>query len=186
MSDSVFAIDVEKLRGGSKIELDVRETPAALDLVDLPGVVFEGEISGHLTYSMSGTDIFIRGRLNARAQSECVRCLEPSTHDLNVKVKLNYLGKSPEDDPSAFDEEIEELDVDYYSGDHLDPLPEIRDAILLELPDLPVCAETCKGLCPQCGANMNLSPCTCKSTEPEPEPEAETWKAKLKGFKVEE
>jgi len=182
MTASPFAIDIEKLRDGTKIELDVRESPEALDLVDLPGVTFRDDIAGRLTYSMSGHDVFIRGRLNTKACTECVRCLEDACFDLAVNVSLNFLGKSAEEDSTAFDEEIEELDVDYYEGESLDPLPQIRDSILLEIPDLPVCSEACKGLCSQCGANLNRTPCDCRT--PEIEPESEAWKSKLRGIRL--
>ena len=40
--------------------------------------------------------------------------------------------------------------------------PWLRDTVLLELPLAPLCAETCLGLCPQCGTNWNESPCQCR------------------------
>ena len=41
------------------------------------------------------------------------------------------------------------------AGDELDLEPLARDAVLLELPLAPLCAEDCPGLCPTCGANRN-------------------------------
>ena len=41
------------------------------------------------------------------------------------------------------------------TGDELDLEPLARDAVLLELPLAPLCAEDCQGLCPTCGANRN-------------------------------
>lgn len=183
MNASPFAIDIEKLRDGAKIELEVNESPEALDLAELPGVTFERNVSGHLTYSMSGQDIFIRGQLQSRACTECVRCLEPACYDMDVPISLNFLGKASDEDAKAFDVEIEDLDVDYYSGEHLDPLPQIRDLLLLEIPDLPVCSEECKGLCAQCGANLNREACQCETQELEPE--VDPWKMKLKGIRLE-
>lgn len=40
--------------------------------------------------------------------------------------------------------------------------PDIRDYIMLEYPVKPLCKETCKGLCPRCGANLNsVAKCDC-------------------------
>ncbi len=39
----------------------------------------------------------------------------------------------------------------------------MRDEILLALPINPLCQESCRGLCPVCGGNRNLTACTCKS-----------------------
>lgn len=40
--------------------------------------------------------------------------------------------------------------------------PDIREDILLKLPHFPVCSPDCKGLCPQCGTNLNHGSCTCR------------------------
>ncbi len=55
-------------------------------------------------------------------------------------------------------------DEDTYplEGDHLDLRPLVRDALLLELPLAPLCQEDCRGLCPTCGADLNLGPCECR------------------------
>jgi len=59
--------------------------------------------------------------------------------------------------------------VVYHYDQELDPLPEsvdltddIREAMLLAFPSYPVCRESCKGLCAQCGANLNEGACHCK------------------------
>ncbi|MFU8779921.1 MAG: YceD family protein [Kiritimatiellia bacterium] len=60
-------------------------------------------------------------------------------------------------------------DLAYHYDQELDPMPEsvdltedIREAILLALPLYPVCRESCKGLCPQCGTNWNEGICACR------------------------
>jgi uncharacterized protein len=45
--------------------------------------------------------------------------------------------------------------------DHIDLEPMVHDAVLLELPPAPLCRPDCAGLCPWCGANRNLAPCSC-------------------------
>ena len=54
-----------------------------------------------------------------------------------------------------------DLDEDTYplEGDQLDLRPLVRDALLLELPLAPLCREDCRGLCAECGADLNLGPC---------------------------
>ena len=46
-------------------------------------------------------------------------------------------------------------------GDELDLEPLAHDACILELPLAPLCGEDCLGLCPECGVNRNLEPCSC-------------------------
>ena len=57
-----------------------------------------------------------------------------------------------------------DLDEDTYplEGDQLDLRPLVRDALLLELPLAPLCREDCRGLCAECGADLNLGPCQCR------------------------
>ena len=38
----------------------------------------------------------------------------------------------------------------------------VREDILLELPTKFLCREDCKGICPQCGKNLNEGPCGCE------------------------
>ena len=47
-------------------------------------------------------------------------------------------------------------------GDQLDLQPLARDAVLLNLPQVPLCREDCAGLCPVCGADRNDEPCGCE------------------------
>jgi uncharacterized protein len=66
-----------------------------------------------------------------------------------------------EDDPEI---EIEEgdLDVEYYSEPQVALEQLAGEQIELALPMRIVCAESCKGLCPRCGANLNRGECGCK------------------------
>ena len=52
--------------------------------------------------------------------------------------------------------------------DIVDLEPLIRDALLLELPAVPLCRNDCRGLCPTCGVDHNLTTCDCVSDEPDP------------------
>jgi uncharacterized protein len=52
--------------------------------------------------------------------------------------------------------------------DIVDLEPLIRDALLLELPAVPLCRPDCKGLCPSCGVDHNLTSCDCSDAEPDP------------------
>lgn len=50
----------------------------------------------------------------------------------------------------------------------LDTVSLLRDDILLELPSKFLCKESCKGLCPKCGKNLNEGECSCPKKEPDP------------------
>src|SRR3954469_20142872 len=78
---------------------------------------------------------------------ECRRCLRPVAGEVHSHVRELY-----EQDSDG--EETYPL-----RGDQLDLAPLARDAVLLELPQAPLCTEDCLGLCPECGANRNESDC---------------------------
>jgi len=62
----------------------------------------------------------------------------------------------------------DEVNEETYSGKVIDLDPVIREQLLLALPSYPVCQESCKGLCPVCGVNLNERDCGCDRHVPDP------------------
>jgi len=124
-----------------------------------------------------------RVRIEATAKAElsaaCGRCLVPVSIDVPVEFELTLVPKDeyatdPRDEkdekkrhvggsfePAAAEEET-------YSGKVIDLDPIVREQIVLALPGYPVCTESCKGLCPVCGANLNDRECGCDRHVPDP------------------
>jgi uncharacterized protein len=100
--------------------------------------------------------------VSAPWQGECRRCLRPLHGELHSEVRELYRARGPHEAPDA-DEDTYPL-----AGDHLDLRPLVRDALLLELPLAPLCRDDCRGLCPTCGADLNLGPCTCLTNDVDP------------------
>jgi uncharacterized protein len=46
----------------------------------------------------------------------------------------------------------------------IDMADDVRQTVLLAVPLKNVCREDCRGLCPQCGRNLNDGACDCKET----------------------
>jgi uncharacterized protein len=99
------------------------------------------------------------GTVTAPWVGECRRCLGTVRGRLDVPVRELYEPR-PEgyeaSDSVAWEEETYPL-----HGDQLDLFPLAKDAILLNLPAVPLCREDCAGLCPTCGADRNDGPCGC-------------------------
>jgi uncharacterized protein len=64
--------------------------------------------------------------------------------------------------------EVVAADEETYSGKVIDLDPVVREQLLLSIPAYPVCRESCKGLCPVCGANLNDGDCGCDRRTPDP------------------
>ncbi len=64
--------------------------------------------------------------------------------------------------------EEEDLDTSYYRDDQIDLNELLREQFYLALPMKPLCREDCRGLCPQCGTNLNTGTCTCATEWEDP------------------
>ena len=111
-------------------------------------------------------------RLVGRAQTElelpCSRCLEPFRMPVDSPFDLRYL---PAAEMSADDErevQEEDLETSYYRDDQIDLNELLREQFYLALPMKPLCREDCKGLCAQCGTNLNTGTCACAARWEDP------------------
>jgi len=113
-------------------------------------------------------DIRLRGRLSASLELQCARCLELAPQDIKREFELLYrpLGADAgRDELSVTDAEAE---IGYYQGDGLLLEDVLREQVLLALPLKVTCREDCKGLCPQCGKNLNQEQCSCSTEAQDP------------------
>ncbi len=91
--------------------------------------------------------------IDASYQTFCCRCLEPVNGVLHIESQRRMIT-----DPSKEDEDTILIDPQFVFY----PNEEAKNQIILEFPDRSLCSEDCKGLCPVCGCNRNLSKCTCE------------------------
>lgn len=101
----------------------------------------------------------------------CSRCLEPA--GVAIQGELRYLfslnreeDKKAESDHEA-DGEEEVILLDSWE-DEIDLGPLVWEVLITLLPAAPVCSDNCRGLCPKCGTNLNLTPCTCSDENEDP------------------
>jgi uncharacterized protein len=121
--------------------------------------------------------VFIEGSVTASAEAPCCRCLETACMPLQVSFKYTF-SPAPLEPQEEVELNAEDLELAYYEEDTIDLDRVIFEQIMLQIPIKPLCGETCKGLCPHCGINLNRASCQC---------EAETFDerlAVLKKFKV--
>ena len=86
---------------------------------------------------------------------ECRRCVKIFEIDIATTLNLFFSFKGGSSDPAEADEHA-------YDGETLDISEDARQAVLLEIPMWPLCTETCEGLCPECGTNLNSDICVCE------------------------
>jgi uncharacterized protein len=111
----------------------------------------------------SGADTFrVLGRAVTRLEMPCSRCVEPFEFPVDARFELRYVPQTQAVEEDA-EREIREDDLttSYYREGTLDVIEMLREQFQLALPMKPLCADACRGLCPECGTNWNRGECSC-------------------------
>ena len=113
------------------------------------------------TAELLGAEIRIKGHLATRLESTCDRCLGRVEIPVSCDFDLFYRPMQS----IAKEEEIEirpeEMEVGFYSGDGIESAEVATEQVILAVPMKVICSTECRGLCPGCGANRNLTRCDC-------------------------
>ena len=109
-------------------------------------------------FRQGGDNIYITTDVETTVLVECRRCINPFEVDIATTLDLLF---SIGDVASGMDEDDER----YYDGETLDISEDVRRALVLEIPTWSLCSETCKGLCPECGTDLNTTECSCEMTD---------------------
>jgi uncharacterized protein len=138
------------------------EVGAAMDLAideenQVLGDLKVDYVRGKLRLTRTDKRILAKGTLDTSVQAECVRCLITFQLPLTLQFEEMF-AFSPSADPVYFVDE----------GGWLDLRQPVREQILLAMPIQTLCRPVCKGLCSQCGANLNEGPCGCGSEDVDP------------------
>lgn len=125
---------------------------AVLEEMEVLGdpVRFEN-IAASGTYFGSGESISLEVKVTATVVSRCARCLEEVVLPITAEMHADFAHEPDPEDPDQYCFEASTLEL----------TDAIRDALVLELPLRFLCSEDCKGLCSQCGTNLNTGTCTC-------------------------
>src|SRR5262249_52972599 len=117
-----------------------------------------------------GSHVFAAGKFSGELTVACSRCVNPVNVVIDETLRVTFMPRHelPEDEDEDPDEEADEaaevaeddLDVFPFDGDRVDLEPLLREQFVLAVPFAPLCAETCKGLCPQCGIDRNTASCS--------------------------
>ena len=133
-------------------QLDIHlEQPIGIDMI----AVSAGNLVLELRIESVDDGVLASGKFETIAKGECIRCLDPIALSISKSFQELYAYKSKREAKNDNEEQDDELLMD---GDFIDLENPIRDAIVLSLPINPVCAESCEGLCPECGEKWQELP----------------------------
>lgn len=137
-------------RPGSEKLIVVDVPPADVDLGDEERLVADSQVSVQLTCESTTDAVVVSGVVEVSTRGVCRRCLREVEGELSIGVHETY--QETRTDPDAFPIENDQIDL----------RPMIRESILLDVPEAPLCRPDCPGLCPVCGADLSTESCSCE------------------------
>ena len=159
-------IDLDSVGNVPKVIETVFE-PAEIDLegesvspagpIKLVGEVQKRDVRMHLNAT-----------LTADVKLDCTRCLEPVAKHIAEPFEAIFVDAAYETDAREVEVADAALDESLVEGGQVDLAEVAREQLLLAIPIQTLCMEDCKGLCPQCGANLNLIDCKCSDDDTDP------------------
>ena len=108
------------------------------DIFTAPNKIVKALVT--LSFSVASKEILVRGSVSGEREVQCARCLKTARQPFSEEFLETYSNK------------LEIIDIMYLVRQTLALTEEIRF----------LCKPDCKGLCPQCGQDLNVAPCDCK------------------------
>jgi uncharacterized protein len=126
---------------------------------------FSGVVKVEVTLDKSIGQIFLQAEILAEGSFFCDRCLENFRQELKTAYSMMYVQEARSTADMNKEEEIQILRAD---TNYIDLDDDVRQYILLTVPQKLLCREDCQGFCPTCGVNKNIESCTCDTQTRDP------------------
>ncbi|MDT8421130.1 MAG: DUF177 domain-containing protein [Desulfuromonadales bacterium] len=138
--------------------------PELKELVDSGQMAFVTPVAFSLRLQRPGQMVELDGTLAVTIQEVCGRCLADLETRITSTFSLTFTPRKEEE--SGGEEEVEleaeELGLIAYEGDAIDLSESLQEQVIISLPISPLCKEDCRGLCAECGTNLNETSCACE------------------------
>ena len=149
---SVLRINISKLSEGTHHH-SLKATPEEVGL----DARFANELQIEATLQKTSRQLYMRVEVKAGGTFTCDRCLEEFQQDISSEYGVMFV--TEQDSVEGDGEEVQVMSTD---STHVDLAEDVRQFVILGLPQKMLCREDCAGLCPTCGSNLNLGKCDCK------------------------
>jgi uncharacterized protein len=107
----------------------------------------------------------VQATFSTRVRLACSRCLKDFETTLASAFELTYTKEVPGLmdvlDEQEIELKVEEIGLMYFKGEEINLHQGIQEQVVMAFPLQPLCDENCKGLCPQCGSDLNRGDCAC-------------------------
>jgi len=125
-------------------------------------------VRAQLHFDKQESDVIVTGVIEGSFQLQCSRCLKQFNSDISARTEVIYHPFAQNARAEEGQLHGEELDTTFYRNDEIDTDELLTEQILLNLPMKALCSPDCKGICPQCGADLSIQGCSCKHSETDP------------------
>ncbi len=124
-------------------------------------------VKSNLHVDKIGDEVLFKGNLSTSIELRCSRCLKAFKKDMDIDIDVVYHSVS-ELKEETYEIKEDELDTGFYRGDELDLDELLLEQLILNIPMKPLCKESCRGICPGCGKDLNIEGCDCEKTALDP------------------
>jgi uncharacterized protein len=164
---TAMLFDLSKLHGARE-HLERTFQPSAFDPQDDEYRVAAPVVLVMDVQKSAGNSFAVTGRVRTRLELECSRCVEPFEVPVDAEFDLRYVPHTQNEGEGEREIGEDDLTTAYYREGVLDLADLLREQFMLALPMKPLHDEACRGLCPECGANLNRTDCGHASTWEDP------------------
>lgn len=122
-----------------------------------------GQSELDLRATRAGDEVRLIGNLKATVEIACDRCLKNLTLPVDQSFDLRYVPPAKASEEKELGDD--DLSIAFYQDEAIDVDDVVREQVELALPMARLCGEQCRGLCPECGANLNDGDCLCSDEQ---------------------
>ncbi len=158
-------VELKHIKGGlleQEYTCDPADFPDLAVATTKSSATYRGPVEIRLRFRQAARMVEVEGDLRATLVMACGRCLAVFERELSEQIVMTFVPDDREDDTVAERElERHELGMIPYRDDCLELLAPLQEQLVMAVPIRALCTEDCRGLCPLCGADKNLSSCDC-------------------------
>lgn len=165
----IMHIRIQELKEGN-LNLDFEESPESFpvlkEMVDSGVCKFLTPLKAALRAQLIGGLVELEGQISTAVRLDCGRCLQTFEMPIESKFALTYSQREPIPEHRGSNQEeleltAEDIGLIHYQGEDINLENEIQEQVVLAFPLRALCRPECRGLCPECGADLNAAECDC-------------------------
>lgn len=157
-----LTFDLDEQALNARVQAAKQQHAKEHPIVDEPAYYFQPKPQADIKIEVEGSQVFLTGLVSGSFSSTCARCAEEASESMELPVTMILKSHAP---GKRAESEDEDISLGYYMGDEVDCSSILEEHLILALPYRVLCRDDCKGLCPQCGVNLNVGTCSCRQPQ---------------------